>query len=254
MTMDLINWGISVFSIMLAIIFYFKGKKEKVPTYEIRCFPFIKEKIVNIDDIKIFYKDQPIKKLSVTILNFTNNGRDLINKGDVVDSDRLRLVANNGCLFLSACILTGTNINNPSAIIKNNVVEIDFDYLAYGDVFDVLVYHNGDDSDVSFHGTIKGCEILDGRYPRLLPYIRFIFALFLVASSLTLLLLIIFSVYFYSEITSHNAISEMIISLFAMGFLVLVFLIGFLITSRSRILIIFQFVSRFRFFRILSKL
>ena len=73
------------------IYFYYRGKKEKLPSYYFRFLNIIKDLDIKIDSLKMFYSDKQIVNLSINKIIFWNDGRETIYSQDIPISDPLIL-------------------------------------------------------------------------------------------------------------------------------------------------------------------
>ncbi len=147
---------LAVLSLFASIIFYFNGRKEKIPVYLSRTFPLVKNNLSEIEGLSISFAGNQIKTLSLSRLSFWNKGRETIHGRDVVAADRLRLeVGGSGKIYGAKISFVRKEINGISVALENNCVIIGFDYLDHLDGFILDIYHASEDV-AALKGTLKG--------------------------------------------------------------------------------------------------
>jgi len=149
-------------SIILSIYLFLKGRKEKRPTYIIKSFNLVKDKLNRIEQVKILYDDKLIKNLTITKISLWNNGKETINNIDVAPKDPIRLEINEDYQILNANILLQKKEANNFQLeldeSKKSVL-VKFDYFHTYEGVVIELSHTGTSSkDLSLMGTIKGVE------------------------------------------------------------------------------------------------
>lgn len=146
-------------SIILSFIFYFRSKKLKKPTYAIHNYNLIKESVQKIETVTILYQDKKIENLSVAKIAIWNSGKDTINRTDVAINDKLRIEIKDDHTILESKIIFEKNPANGFKIIKiekPNTIEIDFDYFDYNEGVIINLYHTASESNqIEVKGSIK---------------------------------------------------------------------------------------------------
>lgn len=160
--LNLIFLVLAILSIVVSIYLYFKSKRRKIPIYLIKTFNLIKDRVNNIPEVKIIYKENPIQNLSITKIAFWNKGNEVINKTDIASRDPIRIVVDEEYEILNANIIFNKNeANNFSIIImpdKKSVL-IDFDYLFTNEGISIEIYHTGvSGKDIKFMGRLKDVQ------------------------------------------------------------------------------------------------
>jgi hypothetical protein len=158
-------WGflgciIAIFATALAIIFYYKGKKVKLPCYAVRSSNIVSNLVSKIETLEMLYAGKPIENLTVTKLLFWNAGRDTIDYRDVASADPLRVHAKESCKILDAKILYEKKRANKFSITNSSnqsCISIQFDYMDKDEGAVIQLIHTGKSSDdIKVTGTIKG--------------------------------------------------------------------------------------------------
>src|SRR3990167_2419551 len=87
----ILSYILATIGVILAIVFYLRSKREKRPTYQVYNRTLIEGVHTELSDLKVLYKNEPQKRVTVTKLAFWNAGRETINRVDIVDTDILRI-------------------------------------------------------------------------------------------------------------------------------------------------------------------
>lgn len=157
---------LGVIGIVLAIIFYIRSKKDRIPCFEVKSTTLIEGLHNALDGLQLHYKGMPQDRITVTKLVFWNDGRETIDKRDFVVADPIGIFCSNSLIILDIQV---TQISSKSNTVKlGAVVEennnahfypIDFEYLDNRDYFVIQVVHSGLDSEeIVFRGKIKGVK------------------------------------------------------------------------------------------------
>jgi hypothetical protein len=184
--LNVASFVVGIVGFILAFVFYFRAKREKIPQYQIRTFRLIQDNVSKIPALKILYDNQPVENLTLTRISIWNRGIDPIESGDFAPSDKLRIEVEKSFKLLGAELwFAGKPTNNFS--LSNNLekktVNIQFEYFGRNEGLVVSVFHTGmKDSDLKILGTLKGVESFshfkkDGRLTDKLigdPFIKFL--------------------------------------------------------------------------------
>jgi hypothetical protein len=145
---------------IIGIIMAARAKRIKIPVYTTKTFNLIQGKIQAIDDIQIIYKKSQIHDFSISKIALWNNGKETINKADIANSDKLRIVPIGNVKLLNAQIIfEKNNVNNFSLNLENieKEVLINFDFFDFEEGIILQVFHTGKTgNDIEIKGTIKG--------------------------------------------------------------------------------------------------
>ncbi len=160
--LNVASFVVGILGFILAFVFYFRAKREKIPQYQIRTFRLIQDNVSKIPALKILYDNQPVENLTLTRISIWNRGVDPIEYSDFAPSDRLRIEVEKSFKLLGAELwFAGKPTNNFS--LSNNLekktVDIQFEYFGRNEGLVVSVFHTGKkDSDLKILGTLKGVE------------------------------------------------------------------------------------------------
>lgn len=157
-----VSFVLTVVSFFLAIIFYIRSQKRRVPTYTLRNVNLIREKAETISEISIRYRGEKVDNLSICQVALWNAGEETINFSDIAPSDRLKIVSQGEENFLEVkiifeknpannFILEVTPTNSPKELFIN------FDYFDINEGIILQVFHTGKNSDnIKIVGSVKG--------------------------------------------------------------------------------------------------
>mgnify|MGYP001130975202 CR=1 FL=1 len=158
--LSIVSFIIAILGVALAIIFYIKGKKVKLPYYAVRSINIVRDSGSWIDSLKIHYSGQLIENLTVTKIAFWNAGRDTIDSRDIASAEPLTVRVKEGYKILDAKILHEKNKANKFSITTStdqSYVTPLFDYVDKDEGVVIQLIHTGKSGkDIEFDGKIKG--------------------------------------------------------------------------------------------------
>jgi hypothetical protein len=114
--LSLLSFILAVLGVALAIIFYFKGRKVKLPCYAVRSTNIVRNLVSKIESLEMLYSGEPIENLTVTKFAFWNAGRDTIDRRDIASADPLTFHVKRGYKILDAKILSEKKKSNKFSI------------------------------------------------------------------------------------------------------------------------------------------
>lgn len=138
--------ALAIVSILLAVYFYIKSKKEKIPCFEESNNTLIEGLSKSLDRLEIHYKNTIQERITVTKLAFWNAGRDTIDRNNLVHSDPVRVVCPRDIDILDAQVIqvsakaNSVSLNGPINDAET-YYEIVFDYLDNRDFFVIQIVH-----------------------------------------------------------------------------------------------------------------
>lgn len=150
-----------VIGAVISIGFYFKSQKKPKPTIDFESVRLIGSTHAALPNlITVFFKGQPIPRLTSTVVRFWNGGDATLDGSAVVKGDPLRLQLTNDGDFLSAEIVKATRqVNGVSVEIvsaEKSEIHLCFDFLDPGDGVVVECLHTDAARDPAVCGVIKG--------------------------------------------------------------------------------------------------
>jgi hypothetical protein len=156
---------IGVLGIVLAIVFYFKSKKEKTPCYEVSSDTLIEGIDKALDGLQLRYKGHPQSRITVTKIIFWNDGHETIDKGDLVAIDPVRVICPSSVTILDIQVTQASFHSNAVSLgdeektTEHTSYPINFEYLDHKNFFIIQIVHNGDErANFSIGGKIKGVD------------------------------------------------------------------------------------------------
>jgi hypothetical protein len=159
---DLIGSIIGLIGIILAIIFYYRGKEQAMPSYATLKYLLISPPKRHLPEkVKIEYDGDPISTLSTATILFWNRGRKTLDGADIATSNPVRFhfasgAADVSVLDIRSLLMTRQEIG-VSAQIEGSAINVSFDFLDRGDGFSLEVFYAGDArTEITCPGTIKG--------------------------------------------------------------------------------------------------
>ena len=158
---------IGLLGLVLAIVFYVKAKKERIPCYERSSRTLIEGVDKTLDGLQLHYRGQPQSRITVTKIVFWNEGRETIDKSDLVNADPIRVLCPPNVDILDIQVIQFSSSANtvtlglPSNSDEHQSYPIQFEYLDHRDYFVIQIVHNGDDTQTfEIDGKIKGVSEL----------------------------------------------------------------------------------------------
>src|SRR5260221_3628729 len=142
--LSLISTVLGLFGIVLAVVFYIKGKKNKQPYYLIKSFNIIYDNFENkIKNIEILYKKQIIKNLTISRIVIWNNGNEAISRSDIPDATKFTIETKEGVKIYDIEFIANTDTANKLAILnQDQQYLIDFDFIDPNQGFIIKVTHS----------------------------------------------------------------------------------------------------------------
>lgn len=179
------GFALGVIGIVLAVIFYARSKRDRVPCFEVNSNTIIEGLHKALDGLQLHYKGTPQERITVTKLAFWNAGRETIDKRDLVETDPIGIACPSTLTILDIQV---TQVSAKSNSVKlGSAVEQDyvhfypiyFDYLDNMDYFVIQIVHSGQESEhIRVNGKIKGVKEIeknvdvkiDDRVFKLIPF------------------------------------------------------------------------------------
>ena len=154
---------LAVGSIIISYNLYYKSQRVKLPCVALRptFFAAIEKDFPDIRFVReVYYKDEKIDKATTSKIAFWNGGKGLINKEDILRPIRIKSKDGFRILSFKVKYISEESIN-VNVVFKDGVIEIEFDYLDFGDGVVLVVLHTGkDENDFIIEGKIKASKNL----------------------------------------------------------------------------------------------
>lgn len=163
---DKISISLSVLSITLSVVFFFRQRKERHPAYEIRHKMFPPEG-KSFDDLAVAIRagETNVKHLVLSKLVFLNRGKEPVRDVDLSPSDPIRWSWGGDGEILGASIVgSSRSAISPTISVGEDRKELflDFDHLNQNDFASVEVLHTFvDHPRGEVRGSIIGVQELD---------------------------------------------------------------------------------------------
>lgn len=141
------------------VYLYFKGKKDKEPTYTQRSINIFKGLSEKLESLEISYEGKKVKNLTITKIAFWNKGKGTIKREDIVPSDPLTFEVADGYQILSIKIFPNNKSNKFTYSTSDDLLtaKLDFDYLDENDGAIIQISHTGESGkDIRLKGKIMG--------------------------------------------------------------------------------------------------
>lgn len=228
---QIISLSIGLIGIFIAIFFYLKQKRDKIPTFSKKSYNLINDYSNKIKKLEVFYSGQKVRNLTITKFAFWNDGNKIIKEQDIAPADPFKVIVDNEFEIFEAEILPGTTKEiNKIQLLDNDSKSriITFDFLSYKEGAVLQVIHSGLSSkDIDFKGTIMG----EGR-PKEINYIYLKpINYFFKSRKATLVLLILLLISYLLFALSINEFYSKII--FGFGIIVILLLIFVVLKSKA---------------------
>ncbi|MBH0086073.1 hypothetical protein I6E84_07565 [Psychrobacter sp. SCQQ22] len=160
------SFSLAVLGITLAVVFYFKSQKNKTPCFEQSSNTIIEGLHNSLDGLEVRYKGSTQERITVTKLAFWNNGKDTIDRSDLVEKDPVRISIPEDIDILDIQIINVSEESSTVSIQENkacpNSYILNFDFLDHKEYFVIQVIHNGSSSEkIKIEGKIKGVKAIE---------------------------------------------------------------------------------------------
>lgn len=154
-----------VFSVISTIYFTRKYQKSIKPIYATSSSKVINEsEIAKQNKIKILYKDNEVKTLTITKLAFWNSGKQTLDyKVHIAEKDPFRIELDDEGEILDYDLLYQKEANEIKPILKDNrIIYIPFNYFSYNEGFVIKIYHTGKAGEqIEMRGSLKEDAIIE---------------------------------------------------------------------------------------------
>lgn len=149
---------VGAIGLLATYVFYKKSLRIKIPLFTVESRGPIGGLPDTLSKLSLNYNGEKIKYFTVSRIAIWNGGKDTIHSKDIVESDKLRIIAEAGYKFFEANIRKVINsLNNFEIKFSPEEILVNFDYMDYNEGCCVEVYHNGKTSwALQVQGSIKG--------------------------------------------------------------------------------------------------
>jgi hypothetical protein len=153
---------LTIVSLFLAVNFYLKGRKQKLPRYALRSSSLVRDLVNKVQGLEMLYSGRHVENLTVSRIAFWNAGRDTISNADVASTDPVIVNIEGGAKILDAKIVYVKNSANKFRISKSSEetkIQIEFEYIDQHEGLIIQFFHTAtDDKQITVKGSIKGAQ------------------------------------------------------------------------------------------------
>jgi hypothetical protein len=162
------SFFLALISIVLAIIFYFRSQKEKIPCFESSSNTIIDGLHKSLEGLEIHYKGSKQERVTITKVAFWNAGKETIDKSDLIEKDPLCIICPKTADILDIQ-LTDVSSESNSVVVSDQTEKdalkyftLSFEYLDHEEYFVAQLIHNGSSEDkFNVAGKIKGVKSIE---------------------------------------------------------------------------------------------
>ena len=162
------SFALAIFAIVLAVIFYIRSQKYKIPCFEEKSYTIIEGLQKSLEGLEVHYKSTVQERITVTKVIFWNDGKETIDKADTVEKDPLRIDVPSSIDVLDIQVIDVSSDSNSvdigDAFSANNkkTYPLSFEYLDHNEYFVIQIIHNGASRErFGIKGKIKGVKKLE---------------------------------------------------------------------------------------------
>jgi hypothetical protein len=155
----------TVIGILLAIVFYIKGRKQRRVNGWYSTSKIVDDKQTSVEDLTVFYHGVAVKRLFVTRFVIRNTGNCIIERKDIYPSCPLHIKCDESANVLYARVIeqSSDTINcDIKQINDDNNLEIDYESIEKREYVVINIYHT-DNTNILFllDGKIKEGSIVN---------------------------------------------------------------------------------------------
>ncbi|NTG74451.1 hypothetical protein G6M02_14080 [Agrobacterium rhizogenes] len=151
--------GLGIAGIVLAVLFYFKGRQKSLLCYTTENISVVGTSDARFSsDLQINYQGKLVPRVTSSKLIVWNAGNMVIKRDDVSIQDILRidLLNNSEALSIDIKAVSRPLVNCVTLNKTKDHVDISFDFLEPQEGFSLEIIHSGRPSDIALNGTIVG--------------------------------------------------------------------------------------------------
>lgn len=152
---------LGVVGIVLASVFYLRGRRYKRLSFSYCSFPLIAKSVAQIPGFSASFAGNPVHELTMQKIFLWNSGTEMISKGDISTIDAIRVTLPETAQLLTCDVTISSALTNDISVTllpdTPNTANISFDYFAPRQGAVLTLLHTGSEEDpTSVLGTIKG--------------------------------------------------------------------------------------------------
>jgi len=228
---------LTAISFLLAIVFYIKGRKDKILKYDVRSFNIIKNSINDYELLTIEYDGHKINNLSITKVAVWNSGKESIRSIDIPKSSPICFSVDRGIVLNSNIIVQNNQANMFSCIISDDKqsVKLEFEFIDYDNAAIIELLHTG--TTILVTGcVIGGKNITKSQFLKLSPQIRNKTIIGFIITTAAFVIVDVMAIYNYNNIVKSEPELMVIVffAILAFTILCLLFISGCFSLLRSK--------------------
>jgi len=154
----LVTLILAIIGPLLAIFFYSKGRKERLPCYDTLGFNLVKSFKGRFEALQVLYDGRLVHDLTVTRVILWNAGRETIRAEDVAGNDPIAIRPTTQCVILDAKVVQKNNLASQFEVdLRNSNVICRFEYLDKDEGAVIQIVHTGGGAHlIEVGGSVKG--------------------------------------------------------------------------------------------------
>lgn len=154
------NFSLSLIGLLVGYYFYRKSQRVKHLEYHCEAFPLVGSGTETLQHLRMLYRGKDVQSLIAIRVMVVNIGTDVIHRADFASKDPLHLSFGGKAGVLDVFVTSASHVTNGVRCAyqegQSNLI-IEFDYLAPGQGFILLLLHAGSVEDaLHLGGTIMG--------------------------------------------------------------------------------------------------
>lgn len=152
-------WGniIGLIAIGLAILIYFLQRRRRKLNYVTLLQPIVNRGALSEKTgLQVLVDGVEVDRVYVSRIIIWNSGDETISRDQLLTIDPPRIVLSDGELLHAEIESSTRSSNNATALISENSIRLDFDYLNSKDGYRVAITHTGSGTKPEIVGEVKG--------------------------------------------------------------------------------------------------
>jgi hypothetical protein len=155
------GWIVGLAGIAATITVALRERRTKKPSFSCENFTLLREEAKKLEKLKVFYGEEPVSNLTVSVIAFWNAGSATIDGNDIAPQDPLTFKIEDGQLLdFSLKVRQDNKASNFSvgqSFDIENAAHLGFDFIESGQGVTFELFHTSTASEpVRVTGTIKG--------------------------------------------------------------------------------------------------
>ena len=162
----LLSIGLGLMGVLLAIVFYVRGKRYRTLEYEVTSHTLVENLTALLDGLEVLFRGSTQERITVARIAIWNAGNETIRKDDLTPVSPFGVCVGSGATVLDSRLARCLQPANQVAALDPRpalgeydatMIPITFDYLDPGDGFVLQIVHTGtSETRVETAGVVKG--------------------------------------------------------------------------------------------------